>query len=166
MEQHVQEAASRNASQRGAKAYNSCICLPGNALVQDNKEGGRIICCAQVLRDFWVDLLSLHDINKTYLNAIAFAFLRQGSFLAKRAKKHLRDGSADEYGFYFGMNARSEKPAHRFPFPAHPHATLTGGSLFWGRLLGFAHSMFMRCYYFLRHLCQHFLQKWPQTRWD
>lgn len=45
MEQHVQEAASRNASQRGAKAYNSCICLPGYALVQDykKKEAGSFV---------------------------------------------------------------------------------------------------------------------------
>lgn len=166
MEQHVQEATSRNASQRGAKAYNSCICLPGNALVQDNKEEDRIICCPQVLGDFWVDLLSLRDVNKTYLNATAFAFLGQGPFFGKTAERRLGDSAESEYGFYFGMNSWSEQLARCSPFPAQPHTTQTGSSLFLNRLLGFAYSVFMSCYYSLKDLCQNFLQTWPKTHWD
>lgn len=92
MEQHVQEAASRNASQRGAKVYNSCICLPGYALVQDckKKKGGRITCCAQVLRDFWVDLLSLHDVNKTYLNTASFWLSGKRGFFDQNSRKALK----------------------------------------------------------------------------
>lgn len=141
MEQHVQEAASRNASQRGAKAYNSCICLPGYALVQGYKKGGRIICCAQVLRDFWVALLSLHDVNKTYLNTATFAFLGQESFFTKTAERHLGSGDASEYGFYFRINCR--QLSYCFPFPAQPCATQAGFLLIQNRLLGFDHSMFI-----------------------
>lgn len=54
------------------------------------KKGGRIICCAQVLRDFRVDLLSLHDVNKTYLNTAAFAFLGQESFFYQNGREAFR----------------------------------------------------------------------------
>lgn len=155
MEQHVQEAASRNASQRGAKAYNSCICLPGYALLQDYKKGGRIVCCAQVLRDFWVDLLSLHDINKTYLNTAAFASLGQESFFTKTPERHLRSGEASEYGFYFRINSR--QLSYCFPFLVQPYATQAGffcyfRTDYWGLII--------QCWYYcLRHLHHHCFQR-------
>ena len=137
MEQHVQEAASRNASQRGDKVYNSCICLPGNALVQDNKKEGRIICCAQVLRDFWVDLLSLHDVNKTYLNATAFAFLGQGCF-AKTAERHLGDGGASmdfTSGWIRGLSNLLTAPRSLPSHMQHKLVLLYFGTDYWDLLI-------------------------------
>lgn len=88
---------------------------------KSTKKGGRIICCAQVLRDFWVDLLSLHDVNKTYLNTAAFACLGQESFFTKTAERHLGSGAASKYEFYFRINSR--QLFYFFPFLVQPYAT-------------------------------------------
>lgn len=72
-------------------------------------------------------------------------FWDKGLF-AKPAEGHLGNVGISEYGFYFGMNPRPVQLSHCSHFPGQTHATQSG-SVFWNRLLGFAFSVFMSCYY-------------------
>lgn len=103
------------------------------------KTGGRIICCAQVLRDFWVDLLSLHDVNKTYLNTASFWLSGTRVFFDQNSREALRKWWCK--WVWILLQDKFLTTFYCFPFLIQPYTTQAGFLLFQKRLLGFDHSL-------------------------